>query len=68
MSRLKRPQFNGWLGVLRRELERIWVIKRQTIGAPLLETYLYITVFGAALGSRINQLDGYSYIVFIIPG
>jgi ABC-2 type transport system permease protein len=58
----------GWLGVLRRELDRIWVIKRQTIGAPLLETYLYITVFGAALGSRIDQLDGVSYITFIIPG
>lgn len=58
----------GWLGVLRRELERIWVIKRQTIGAPLLETYLYISVFGAALGSRINSINGVSYIVFIIPG
>ncbi len=59
---------NGWLGVLRRELERIWVIKRQTIGGPLLETYLYITVFGAALGSRVHELDGYPYITFIIPG
>jgi ABC-2 type transport system permease protein len=59
---------NGWLGVLRRELERIWVIKRQTIGGPLLETYLYITVFGAALGSRINEINGVSYIEFIIPG
>lgn len=59
---------NGWLGVLRRELERIWVIKRQTIGAPILETYLYISVFGAALGSRIRELDGVSYIYFIIPG
>ncbi len=58
----------GWLGVLRRECERIWVIKRQTIGAPLLETYLYISVFGAALGSKIDNLNGVSYIVFIIPG
>ncbi len=54
--------------VLRRELARFWGIKRQTIFGPLLETYLYISIFGAALGSRINQLDGYSYIVFIIPG
>ncbi len=58
----------GWLGVLRRELERVWVIKRQTIGAPLLETYLYISVFGAALGSKINDLNGVSYVQFIIPG
>jgi ABC-2 type transport system permease protein len=54
--------------VLRRELSRFWGIKRQTILGPVLETYLYISVFGAALGSRISELDGYRYIVFIIPG
>jgi ABC-2 type transport system permease protein len=54
--------------VLRREISRFWGIKRQTILGPLLETYLYISVFGAALGSRINTLDGHPYIVFIIPG
>src|SRR4051812_15878557 len=54
--------------VLRRELVRFWGIKRQTILGPLLETYLYISVFGAALGSRISSLDGRPYIVFIIPG
>ncbi len=54
--------------VLRRELYRFWGIKRQTILGPLLETFLYITIFGAALGSRINELEGVSYVVFIIPG
>jgi ABC-2 type transport system permease protein len=54
--------------VLRRELSRFWGIKRQTILGPVIETYLYISVFGASLGSRINQLDGHRYIVFIIPG
>lgn len=61
----------SWMGfwtVLRRELTRFWGIKRQTILGPLLETYLYISVFGAALGSRIQNLDGVSYIVFIMPG
>ena len=43
-------------------------IKRQTLGAPLLETFLYISVFGAALGSRIDTLHGFDYVVFIIPG
>jgi ABC-2 type transport system permease protein len=43
-------------------------IKRQTVGAPLLETFLYISVFGAALGSRIHTLHGFRYIVFVIPG
>lgn len=54
--------------VLRRELSRFWGIKRQTILGPVLETYLYISVFGAALGSRISELNGYRYIIFIVPG
>lgn len=62
---------NNYIGswtVLRRELRRFFSIKKQTIFGPLLETYLYISVFGAALGSRINEIEGVSYIVFIIPG
>lgn len=54
--------------LLRREVSRFVKIKKQTIGAPLLETFLYISVFGAALGSRIDELHGYDYVVFIIPG
>ena len=49
-------------------MRRFWSIKRQTLIGPLLETYLYISVFGAALGSRIDKLDGYPYITYIIPG
>ena len=43
-------------------------IKRQTVGAPMLETFLYISVFGAALGSRVGKLHGYDYVVFVVPG
>ena len=57
-----------FLSLLRRELNRFLKIKRQTIGAPLLETFLYISVFGAALGSRIKEIDGYDYVVFVVPG
>ncbi|MDX6590088.1 MAG: type transport system permease protein [Solirubrobacterales bacterium] len=52
----------------RREINRFMKIKKQTIGAPLLETFLYISVFGAALGSRIDKLHGIDYVVFVIPG
>ena len=52
----------------RREVSRFMKIKKQTLGAPLLETFLYISVFGAALGSRIDQLHGIDYVVFVIPG
>ncbi|HYV16601.1 MAG TPA: ABC transporter permease [Conexibacter sp.] len=57
-----------FLTLVRREVSRFLKIKRQTVGAPLLETFLYISVFGAALGSRINTLHGFKYVVFVIPG
>ncbi len=57
-----------FFSLLRREVNRFMKIKRQTLGAPLLETFLYISVFGAALGSRIDKLHGVDYVVFIIPG
>jgi ABC-2 type transport system permease protein len=62
---------NQWISfytLLRRECYRFLKIPNQTIIGPLLETYLYISVFGAALGSRINEIHGVQYAVFIIPG
>jgi ABC-2 type transport system permease protein len=52
----------------RREVNRFMKIKKQTLGAPLLETFLYISIFGAALGTRIKEIDGIEYILFVIPG
>lgn len=57
-----------FVALARREVTRFTKIKRQTLGAPLLETFLYISVFGAALGTRIDELHGFDYVVFIIPG
>jgi ABC-2 type transport system permease protein len=57
-----------FLSLVRREINRFMKIKRQTVGAPLLETFLYISVFGAALGSRIKHLHGIVYVLFVIPG
>src|SRR6186997_361208 len=56
------------MSLVRREVSRFMKIKRQTVGAPLLETFLYITVFGAALGTRIKTLHGFDYVVFVVPG
>jgi ABC-2 type transport system permease protein len=57
-----------FFALVRREVNRFMKIKRQTVGAPLLETFLYISVFGAALGSRIDKLHGIDYVVFVVPG
>jgi len=40
----------------------------QSIVAPVLSTSLYFVVFGAAIGSRISEIDGIAYGAFIVPG
>ncbi len=40
----------------------------QSIVSPVLSTSLYFIVFGAAIGSRITEIDGISYGAFIVPG
>ena len=40
----------------------------QSIVSPVISTSLYFVVFGAAIGSRIQQVDGVSYGAFIVPG
>ncbi len=40
----------------------------QSIVSPVISTALYFVVFGAAIGSRISQIDGVSYGSFIVPG
>jgi len=62
------PRTVRLLTLTRREVSRFMKIKGQTLGAPLLETFLYISIFGAALGSRVGEIDGVDYVVFVIPG
>ncbi len=40
----------------------------QSIVSPVISTSLYFIVFGAAIGSRISQIDGINYGAFIVPG
>ena len=40
----------------------------QSVVSPVISTSLYFIVFGAAIGSRIDQIDGVSYGAFIVPG
>ncbi len=50
------------------EMLRFWQTLFQSIASPILSTALYFVVFGAAIGSRIANVDGVSYGLFIIPG
>ena len=40
----------------------------QSIISPILSTSLYFIIFGSAIGSRIKEIDGVTYGMFIVPG
>ncbi len=50
------------------EMARWWRTALQSIISPVVSTSLYFVVFGAAIGSRIEEIDGVSYGAFIVPG
>jgi ABC-2 type transport system permease protein len=47
-----------------RTFRTIW----QSIVSPVISTSLYFVVFGAAIGSRITEIEGVAYGAFIVPG
>ncbi len=67
---MNRPGFN-WHGIwaiyrfeMARALRTLW----QSLVAPVLTTSLYFIVFGGAIGSRMQTVDGVGYGSFIVPG
>jgi ABC-2 type transport system permease protein len=60
--------FRAVKAIYKFEMARAWRTVGQSIVSPVLSTSLYFVVFGAAIGSRINQIDGVSYGAFIVPG
>jgi ABC-2 type transport system permease protein len=50
------------------EMARTWRTPLQSIVSPVISTSLYFVVFGAAIGSRMQAIDGVSYGAFIVPG
>jgi ABC-2 type transport system permease protein len=50
------------------EMGRFFRTVMQSLIAPVLSTSLYFVVFGAAIGGRIQEVEGVSYGAFIVPG
>jgi len=50
------------------EMARTWRTLMQSIASPVISTSLYFVVFGAAIGSRMVEVDGVRYGAFIVPG
>lgn len=58
----------GISAIYRFEMARWFRTLTQSIVSPILSTSLYFIVFGAAIGSRMGEVNGVSYGAFIIPG
>jgi ABC-2 type transport system permease protein len=61
----------NWYGILaiyRFEMARTRRTIFQSVVSPVISTSLYFVVFGAAIGSRLPQIQGISYGEFIVPG
>jgi ABC-2 type transport system permease protein len=50
------------------EMKRFFRTLMESLLSPVISTSLYFVVFGAAIGSRIEQVEGISYGAFIVPG
>ena len=50
------------------EMSRARRTLMQSIVSPVVATSLYFVVFGAAIGSRISEIEGVAYGAFIVPG
>nr|WP_298373333.1 ABC transporter permease [uncultured Halomonas sp.] len=56
------------VAIYRFEMARAKRTLLQSVVSPVISTSLYFVVFGAAIGSRITEVEGVSYGAFIVPG
>ena len=59
---------HGILAIYRFEMARARRTLVQSLVTPVMTTSLYFVVFGAAIGSRMSEVDGVAYGAFIVPG
>ncbi len=61
----------NWIGFyahLKRESLRFFKVPNNTVIPSLVSVFLYIVIFGAFLGARIKEIEGFPYIQFLVPG
>ncbi len=62
------PNTRGIAAIYRFEMARSFRTMWQSFAAPVITTSLYFVVFGGAIGSRVQEVDGTPYGSFIVPG
>lgn len=56
------------LSIYKFEMSRWFRTLAQSVASPVISTSLYFVVFGSAIGSRFNEINGVTYGSFIVPG
>ena len=51
-----------------REVRRFLKVVFQTIATPLINTTLYLLIFGVSIGKALPDFAGHSYLAFLVPG
>jgi ABC-2 type transport system permease protein len=62
---------SNWVGfatIVRREFKRTMMTINQVVWPPVITTLLFLFIFGVGLGSTLRQMDGVSYVQFLLPG
>jgi ABC-2 type transport system permease protein len=60
--------FRAVSAIFNYEMQRFFRTIGQSLISPVISTSLYFVVFGAAIGSRMPEIEGVSYGAFIVPG
>lgn len=63
--------YQQWIAlntILRKEVVRFTRIWVQTLLPPVITMALYFVIFGKLIGAKIGQMDGFSYMEFVVPG
>lgn len=61
-------RYTPFFTLFKREVRRFMKVFFQTVASPLINTLLYLLIFGISVGQYIEPVPGVSYITFILPG
>lgn len=65
---LRTVSIRGTMALAGREVRRVLRLWTQTLVPPVITAVLFLAIFGGALGDRLQQVEGLSYLAFILPG
>ncbi|CAH0534376.1 Inner membrane transport permease YadH [Vibrio stylophorae] len=65
---MSHPYWIAFVSIIHKEINRFTRIWVQTLVPPVITMTLYFIIFGNLIGSRIGDMEGFSYMAYIVPG